>query len=98
VYTASGSMFQLGLLALFGLAGYAMRKLEFPTAPMVLGLVLGDNMEKALRQSLMMSQGDPSILVRPIPAVLLSLAALLLIVPLFKKLNAFRVQVLERES
>jgi TctA family transporter len=45
----------------------------------------------------MMSQGDPSILVRPIPAVLLSIAALLLVVPLFKKLNAFRVQVLERD-
>src|SRR5690242_17418110 len=71
VYTASSSMFQLGLLAFFGLLGYAMRKLEFPTAPMVLGLVLGDNMEKALRESLMMSQGDLSILVRPIPAVLL---------------------------
>jgi len=97
VYTASSSMFQLGLLAFFGLMGYAMRKLAFPTAPMVLGLVLGDNMEKALRQSLMMSQGDPSILVRPIPAVLLGFAALLFIVPLFKKLNAFRVQALERE-
>jgi putative tricarboxylic transport membrane protein len=98
VYTASSSMFQLGLLAGFGLLGYAMRKLSFPTAPMVLGLVLGDNMEKALRQSLMMSGGDPSILVRPIPAVLLAIAALLFVVPLFKKLNAFRVQVLERES
>jgi putative tricarboxylic transport membrane protein len=98
VYTASGSMFQLGLLTLFGLLGYAMRKLEFPTAPMVLGLVLGDNMEKALRESLMMSQGDLSILVRPIPAVLLTFAAVLFLVPLFKKLNAFRVQVLERES
>jgi len=98
VYTASSSMFQLGLLAFFGLLGYAMRKLEFPTAPMVLGLVLGDNMEKALRESLMMSQGDLSILVRPIPAVLLSFAAVLFVVPLFKKLNALRVQVLERES
>ncbi|HST00563.1 MAG TPA: tripartite tricarboxylate transporter permease [Usitatibacter sp.] len=98
VYTASSSMFQLGLLALFGLLGYAMRKLEFPTAPMVLGLVLGDNMEKALRQSLMMSEGHVSILFRPIPAVLLTLAALLFLIPIFKKLNAFRVQVLERES
>ena len=98
VYTASSSLFQLGLLALFGLLGYAMRKLEFPTAPMVLGLVLGDNMEKALRQSLMMSEGHVSILFRPIPAVLLTLAALLFLIPIFKKLNAFRVQVLERES
>jgi len=98
VYTASSSLFQLGLLAVFGLLGYAMRKLDYPTAPLVLGLVLGDPMEKALRQSLMMSQGDPSILLRPIPSVLLALAALLLVVPLFKRINAIRIQVIERES
>jgi putative tricarboxylic transport membrane protein len=98
IYTADSSFFQLGLLALFGLVGYAMRKLAFPTAPMVLGLVLGDSMEKALRQSLMMSQGDPSILLRPIPSVLLAIAALLLLVPLIRKFNAVRVQVIDREA
>ena len=98
VYTAAGSMFQLGLLALFGLLGYAMRKLDFPTAPLVLGLVLGDPMEKSLRQSLMMSQGDPSILLRPIPSVLLALAAVLLMIPLFRKFNAVRVRVIDREA
>jgi putative tricarboxylic transport membrane protein len=98
VYSAAGSMFQLGLLALFGLLGYAMRKLDFPTAPLVLGLVLGDAMERALRQSLMMSQGDPSILLRPIPSVLLAIAALLLAVPLVRKFNAMRVQVVDREA
>lgn len=91
-------MFDLMLLALFGLVGYAMRKLDYPSAPLVLGLVLGDSMEKSLRQSLMMSQGDLSILFRPIPAGLLLIAALLLIVPLFKKFNAMRVQVIEQES
>jgi putative tricarboxylic transport membrane protein len=98
VYTSASSMFQLGLLAVFGLLGYAMRKLEFPTAPLVLGLVLGDAMEKALRQSLMMSQGDPSILVRPLPAVLLGFAALLFAVPLFRKFNAARLRVIDREA
>ena len=62
----------------------------------MLGLVLGDPMEKALRQSLMMSQGDLSILVRPIPGALLGIALLLLLVPLFRKMNAIRVQVLDR--
>jgi putative tricarboxylic transport membrane protein len=75
-----------------------MRKLDYPNAPLVLGLVLGDAMEKALRQSLMMSQGHISILFRPIPAVLLAVAAVLLIVPLFKKFNAMRVQVLDQEA
>jgi putative tricarboxylic transport membrane protein len=86
------------LLAGFGLVGYAMRKLDYPTGPLVLGLVLGDPMEKALRQSLMMSQGDASILLRPIPSVLLALAALLLLIPLVKKINAVRVQVIDKEA
>ncbi len=98
VYTTNSSIFQLGLLAGFGLLGYAMRKLDFPTAPLVLGLVLGDAMEKALRQSLMMSQGDMSILFRPIPAVLLAIAAFLLVVPLVKKFNAVRVRVVEQDA
>jgi putative tricarboxylic transport membrane protein len=98
VYTSAGSLFQLGLLTVFGLLGYLMRKLDYPTAPLVLGLVLGDAMEKALRQSLMMSQGDLSILFRPIPSVLLAIAALLLAVPLVKRFNALRVQVIDREA
>ena len=75
-----------------------MRKLDYPSAPLVLGLVLGDSMEKALRQSLMMSGGDLSILFRPIPSVLLALAALLLIIPAFRKFNAVRIQVLDKEA
>jgi putative tricarboxylic transport membrane protein len=98
IYTINSSIFQLCLLAAFGLVGYAMRKLDFPTAPLVLGLVLGDSMEKALRQSLMMSQGDLSILFRPIPAVLLSIAAFLLVVPLIKKFNSVRSQVIDKEA
>ncbi len=98
VYTASGSLFHLVLLAIFGLLGYAMRKLDYPSAPLVLGLVLGDSMEKALRQSLMMSQGDLSILLRPIPAGLLLVAVVLLVIPLFKKFNAMRVRVIDSEA
>ena len=98
IYTTDSSIFQLSLLVVFGLVGYAMRKLDFPTAPLVLGLVLGDSMEKALRQSLMMSQGSLSILFRPIPAALLCIAAFLLIVPLIKKFNAARVQMIDGEA
>jgi putative tricarboxylic transport membrane protein len=86
VYSASNSLFDVWLLAGFGLLGYLMRKLDYPGAPLILGLVLGDSMERAFRQSLMMSQGNLSILVsRPIAAVMLALAALVLLVPLLKK-------------
>jgi len=95
VYSASGSMFDLALLAVFGLAGYLMRKLDYPAAPLILGLVLGGAMERALRQSLMMSEGSLSILVaRPISALMLSSAVLILLIPLFTKVNAWRQKLL----
>jgi len=95
VYSISGSVFDVGLLAGFGLLGYVMRKLDFPSAPLILGLVLGGALERALRQSLMMSEGSLSILVaRPISAVMLSLALLILLMPLFSKVNAWRRKLL----
>ena len=99
VYTVSSSLFDLSMLMAFGLLGYLMRKLDYPAAPMVLGLVLGDAMERALRQSLMMSQGDLTILVaRPISAVMLVIAVLVLLVPVFGSLNRLRLQAIESED
>jgi putative tricarboxylic transport membrane protein len=97
VFAGSGSHFDLYLLAGFGLMGYLMRKLDFPSAPLILGLVLGGAMERALRQSLMMSEGSLSILVsRPISAAMLALAALILLIPLFSRLNTWRIRAMEQ--
>jgi putative tricarboxylic transport membrane protein len=96
VYADSSSMFELALLLVFGLLGYLMRKLDYPAAPLILGLVLGGALERALRQSLMMSEGSLSILVsRPNSAVMLSLALLVLLTPLVGKVNAWRVRVID---
>ncbi len=99
VYSVSSSLFDVWLVSAFGLLGYVMRKLDYPAAPLILGVVLGDSMERALRQSLMMSQGDLGILVsRPISAVMLALTALILFVPLFKSANAWRVKALQENG
>jgi putative tricarboxylic transport membrane protein len=99
VYSTSGSLFDVGLLAGFGLVGYLMRKLDYPSAPLILGLVLGGAMERALRQSLMMSEGSLSILVsRPISAAMLALAVLILLIPVFTQVNAWRLQALEQDQ
>src|SRR5918994_1882445 len=96
VYSTSGSLFDVWLLAGFGLLGYIMRKLDYPSAPLILGLVLGGALERALRQSLMMSEGSLSILVsRPISAAMLSLAVLILLIPLFNKFNTWRLKALD---
>ena len=99
VYAVSGSLFDCWMLAVFGLLGYLMRRLDYPSAPLILGLVLGDSMERALRQSLMMSQGDLGILVsRPISATMLILTVVLLCLPLFRKANAWRIKALEENG
>jgi putative tricarboxylic transport membrane protein len=92
-YGAGGRMFDIGLLLGFGLLGYVMVKLKYPTPPLILGFVLGDAMERALRQSLMMSQGDISILWHGwISSSMLAAAAVILVLPLFSRFNKARVQ------
>ncbi len=94
-YGVSGRLFDIGLLVGFGLLGYIMVKLKYPTAPLILGFVLGDAMERALRQSLTMSQGDLSILVRGwISATMLAGAVLILLLPLLGRFNKARVQAI----
>ena len=82
----NNSMDDLYIMFAFGIIGYVMRKYKIPIAPAVLGLVLGDLAELSLRRSLLLSLGDPMILIsRPISLILLSAAVLSIIWPLLKK-------------
>jgi TctA family transporter len=56
-YTVASSPFDLWLALVFGAAGYAMNKLDYPLAPLVLAMVIGDKAEDAFRQSMRMSGG-----------------------------------------
>jgi TctA family transporter len=60
-WTVAGSPFDLWLLLGFGIVGYVMKSLDYPLAPLVLAMVLGDRTEDAFRQSMMLSQGSPAI-------------------------------------
>jgi putative tricarboxylic transport membrane protein len=63
----------------FGGIGYGMRVLRFPPAPLLIGLVLGPEMEAHLRRSLIVSHGDPLVfLQRPVSATILVIACLVL--------------------
>lgn len=74
-YGIRNSMFDVWVMLVFGFIGYLMQKLQFPSIPLVIALVLADRVESAFRQSLSMSSGDLTIfLSRPISAVLLLVA------------------------
>jgi putative tricarboxylic transport membrane protein len=87
VFATDNNVFDMWVMFAFGVIGYLMRKLEFPAAPAVLGLVLGPLVERSLRQSLTISHGDLSIFfTRPISAVLTICALLSLFAPLARAL------------
>ena len=60
-YTVHSSMLDVYLMVVFGIMGYLFRKLDYPLAPLVLALVLGDRAESSFRQAMLLSEGSPSI-------------------------------------
>jgi putative tricarboxylic transport membrane protein len=89
VFSLNNAVFDIYLMSLFGVLGYVFKKLDCEPAPMLLGFILGPMMEEFLRRALLLSRGDPMVLLtRPISAVMLVLAIGLLILvfsPTFSK-------------
>lgn len=74
-YAINNSLFDVGVMFLFGIVGWALRQAGFPIAPLVLGLILGRMTEENFRRALILSGGSWSIFVsRPLSAILLLLA------------------------
>jgi putative tricarboxylic transport membrane protein len=70
-YAISSRLFDVWVMLGFGVLGYVLRRQNFPVAPLVLGMVLGDLMEKGLRRGLVLSDGSLApFFMRPISAVL----------------------------
>lgn len=76
IYSLSGSYFDLLLMVAFGAMGYFLRKLDVPTVPIILGILLGNQMEDSLRRAMVLSDGDWTFLFSTPIAVILWLAAI----------------------
>jgi putative tricarboxylic transport membrane protein len=88
VYAVDNKLTEVGVMLTFGVIGYAMRKWEFPAAPVVLALVLTPLMETALQQSLQMSHGSAAIFFsRPIAATLVVVGFASLILPAIRTVS-----------
>ena len=84
IYSLSGSYFDLLLMVAFGVLGYVCRKVDIPTVPIILGILLGNHMEDALRRAMVLSDGDWTFLFSSGIAIGLWIAAIAgFIAPMF---------------
>ena len=84
-FAPSQKMHDVWLIAGFGIAGYILRKADYPLAPLVLALVLGPLLEKSFRQTLIAEQGDILAFVeRPLSGMFLAVALVFFLLPLIK--------------
>jgi len=82
-YALAQRLFDVWTMLLFGVIGFVLRQYRFPVAPLVLGIVLGDLMEKNLRRGLVLSDGDLTpFFTRPISAVLFGIILLVVVLRL----------------
>ena len=99
VYSVNNSVFDIYVMLIFGIVGYLMKKFDYEGAPLVLAFVLGPMMENNLRKSLITSQGDFSIFfTRPLAAVSLVIALILLISPFIPWFRKKREEIPKEEA
>jgi putative tricarboxylic transport membrane protein len=85
-FTVHNSMFDVWLMLVFGVMGYVFKKLDYPLAPLVLALVLGDSAENAFRQSMLISQGSLGVFyANGLVGTFTTIALVLLFWPLISK-------------
>jgi putative tricarboxylic transport membrane protein len=88
-YTVHNAMLDIWFMMLFGVMGYLFKKLDYPLAPLVLALVLGDKAEDSFRQAMLVSQGELSILwSNALVGSISTLAVVLLLWPVLSKIIA----------
>jgi len=79
-YSINNSIFDLGWVIIFGVIGFLLRRAGFEPAPLVIGLVLGPELERGLAQGLIISNGNVWTLIsRPISATILSVGAIVML-------------------
>jgi putative tricarboxylic transport membrane protein len=98
-YTVNNSTTDVGIMLLFGVVGYFMRKFGYEPAPMILAFVLSPILERSLRQSLLMSSGSFTVfLTRPISLACLILAVVLLVLAFMPMIRKKREEIVAIEE
>ncbi len=94
-YAIDSRIFQIKVMIVFGIIGYFMREMDYPVAPMVLGIILGDILDKNLRRALILSDGSLApFFTRPICMAIF----LITLLTIFSKMKWFRRGLAQMKS
>ena len=82
-FAIASRVFDVWVMLFFGIVGYAMRRMDYPMAPLVLGLVLGNILDKSLRRGLVLTDGNlTEFFIRPISAVIWIACLIVILYPI----------------
>ncbi|TCK28746.1 TctA family transporter [Ancylobacter aquaticus] len=96
VYSVNNNAIDVFTMALFGVVGYVLVKLDCEPAPLLLGFIIGPMLEEYLRRAMLISRGDPTVFfTRPISATMLGLAILALVVVLLPSVRKKREEAFQ---
>jgi putative tricarboxylic transport membrane protein len=97
-FALQARLFDVGVMIVFGLLGYILREMEYPMAPLVLGIILGDILDKNLRRALILSDGNLTpFFTRPISLVLF-LLTMVIVLGRAKWFQAMMAKVFKRKA
>jgi putative tricarboxylic transport membrane protein len=89
-FAIAGRVFDIYVMFAFGIIGFILREMEYPMAPLVLGIVLGDLLDKSFRRGMTLSDGSlEPFFTRPISAVLAAACVLMVLAAIPAVRNAF---------
>ena len=98
-FSLNNSIFDVFMLALFGVVVYVLRKLDCEPAPLLLGFILGPLMEEHFRRALLLSNGDLAIFYQsPLSIAMLSIAAVMCLVVLLPQIRRGRRAAFSEEA
>jgi putative tricarboxylic transport membrane protein len=98
VFSLNNNVFDIYLTVIFGVLGYVWAKLKCEPAPMLLGFILGPMMEENLRRAMLLSRGDASTFInRPLSAIMLAMAAVMLLVVVAPSIRKKREEAFQED-
>jgi putative tricarboxylic transport membrane protein len=94
-YAIQARLFDIGVMVVFGIIGYFMREMDYPIAPLVLGIILGSILDKNLVRSLIISEGNPLYFLQSPISLVIAIVTLITFFSRTRRFQALKLKIRE---